>query len=211
MATQFVRFESSALNIDLSLFAVDNQVLLTSSQLKIGSESAVFALAKERALSSGEPLYVCEIEDSDLIVDGEVNPAWLGLLYDMDFDEEKLLILARDKGFEQHYSESECDVADIPIDVEPEELVYELEVNDFYVAYLLWTQEDVIGFLLEEGFTLSQDSVNLVSLSLIELLQPSVLFTDLLRSAIWRVAHALDPLPQPIEPPFQLLPWDDAA
>lgn len=189
---QFIQFNSAALNTELSIFAIDDQVILTTAQMRDGCESVVFTLAKERAIAMEEPLLVYDLEDHDLMnfETGEVS-----FFQDVEFDEQKILSLAKDKGYEvHHFAPQHPDPIDY-IPIEPELLSAELTHNPYYAASIVWTQEDLVGYLLDEGFHSYEDSCDLVAETLKAFIQP-ILFTDLLKSAIWHAAPRLPRLPR---------------
>lgn len=180
MKIKFIRFKSemlSAKELNLTLFVIDDEVMISSSDLKQGAEQIVFDLAHERAVSLGQSLWIAELNDEDLISNpetGEIDIKWIDLVYASDFDESEFIPLADQKG----YIAYPCRPLDEP---------------DSVCEEIVWSREDVLQALFDNGFKPLDSSVDSVSRMLSELV-PDIFKQDVLKSAIWRLAHTLEPL-----------------
>ena len=182
----------SAEKINLSIYAIDDQIMLSSTSLKIGSEQAVYELARERAMSLSQTLWIAELSDADLVTNaGEIPLQWMDLVYSAypnDFDESEFIVLANSKGYSAALYEKtyeEIGVMDV---------LYEVDHNDFFIESILWTREDVQQSLFDEGFEPNSASVEAVSNVLSSLMDTDLLKRDVLRSSIWQIARSLAPL-----------------
>jgi hypothetical protein len=212
MSVQFIELDSDALNIKVSIFAVDDQILLTCQQMNSESYDSIYRLARERAISMDEALLTYRIDDT-ILVDQSGEPKF-SCLFDMDFDEQKILLIAKEHGFEPLHFVKDGDHPGTveQVDLSHPELIESALVFDpYYIAFVLWTEDDVIEALEADGFDADEFAVKAVRESLQHLIPFEILRQDSLKTAICRVSHQLQPLSDMTEAPFQPDLWSQLA